>query len=345
MSTGLNQVVIVHGSLESEVPDLSSNTILVIMDVFDEEIYKHLTSKGTPGLVVSDRITKLNFPITADFVGLPLFFESLVNSWDLEEFSRDMPLTYYNFNFLCNKKRINRHLLVKFVEWFEFKHFDYTWSGLGEYFDATPIIDEIERFRLPWVTAEIKSHLLAPVALKSRWLGPVKKNLKNGGANLIHGRQRTVWTRGVGSLISNSAISLITESNGLEKTSVFTEKILFATLGLTFPIWIGGYGQADAFSEMGFDSFNDIINHDYQYCDSLLERCYRAFDDNFEILSNLEAAKEARNNNFDRLIKNRELFFSDRLRNYTDEKISRFDRSVQKIMTNKIIKPFLSFKN
>ena len=46
------------------------------------------------------------------------------------------------FNFLVNKKQINRYLLIKLVEYFKLTRFNYTWSGIGRQFDLTEIIDE-----------------------------------------------------------------------------------------------------------------------------------------------------------------------------------------------------------
>ena len=80
-----------------------------------------------------------------------------------------------------------------------------------------------------------------------------------------------------------SAVALISESADFQKASVFTEKTLYALMALNFPLFIGGYGHADQLTRMGFDVFDDIIDHSYQYKETLFERCYYAFYNNLEL--------------------------------------------------------------
>jgi hypothetical protein len=98
---------------------------------------------------------------------------------------------------------------------------------------------------------------------------------------------------------------LIAESIGEDKIINFTEKTLYPMLGLTFPIWIGGYKQAKLWQQHGFDTFNDVINHDYQHCDNIVERCYLAFEKNLPILTDLDYAKKVKQQHIKRLEQNK----------------------------------------
>jgi len=121
---------------------------------------------------------------------------------------------------------------------------------------------------------------------------------------------REGWDSGLRDMFMTSAISLISESNtGLDRASIFTEKTLHSVFGLNFPIWIGHYGQAEQWERLGYDSFSDVIDHSYQHCDTLVERCYRAIELNLPLLSNRDLAHSLRIQHLDRLLHNRNLVF------------------------------------
>ena len=63
-------------------------------------------------------------------------------------------------------------------------------------------------------------------------------------------------------------------------------------------------GCADAMRGMGLDVFDDIIDHSYQYKPTLIERCYWAFANNLELLTDLQYAHNQRVAHRDRLQRN-----------------------------------------
>jgi hypothetical protein len=205
--------------------------------------------------------------------------------------AEDFP-TEYCFNFMVNKNQTNRYLLIKLVEWFGLNSFDYTWSG-ASHFDCTEILDE-----LPIQPSDLVSHMMKP------GFGIVEKFIQLPAGT--EPNNLAIWNHGLRQLFGKSAVSLITESVGREKLINFTEKTLFSVQALTFPIWVGGYRQAQLWADHGFDTFDDVINHDYQMCDTLVERCHRAFQDNLPILTDLKLAQQLRTQHLDRLIKNKE---------------------------------------
>ncbi|NBO23558.1 PepSY domain-containing protein, partial [bacterium] len=118
------------------------------------------------------------------------------------------------------------------------------------------------------------------------------------------------WQNNLDLNFVQSAVSLISEPHGDLTASVFTEKTIFAIMGLTFPIFVGGVGNADYLKKVGLDVFDDIIDHSYQFLPTLAERCYYALKNNIKILTDLNLAKQLRTKNLDRLLKNRDLLYT-----------------------------------
>jgi hypothetical protein len=294
------------------IKNLSTNDILYITDTINvEKLEKIIKSTGTPGYIVGDN---------AGFVkcDLPIFsvpFRSLDLEWKFLQIQHFLPAntnTKFCFNFIINKVQINRHLCMKLVEWFELSSFAYTWSGVKENFDLSYIINEINQTPQRQWSEKFFLKLLQPISIPPQWVSsPLPIERKTNSSVVNYGSNRWTWKNIFKDLMSESAISLITESQWTQKSCVFTEKTIYAVMALTVPIWIGGYGHAEYFKSMGFDIFEDYINHDYQYQDTLIERCYDAFDLNLGFLNSLNQAQDLRKKLMPRLLANRELMMSD----------------------------------
>jgi hypothetical protein len=222
---------------------------------------------------------------------------------------------HHCFNFMINRKQINRFLLLKLVEWFDLSCYQYTWSGTGQQFDMTRCLHDFDTLADQVDVQTFKSHMLAPVSkISPNFVDKdltVKSNIDNHLFGVKdYGRNDWVWNNVVGDMFERSAVSLISESVQHEKIIIYTEKTLYAMLGLTFPIWVGGYRQADLWKQHGFDVFDDVIDHSYQYRDTLLERCFYALNDNLCILSDLEHARNLKHKHMLRLEQNRSMMQS-----------------------------------
>ena len=171
---------------------------------------------------------------------------------------------------------------------------------------------------------EFRRHVLSPIG---DWFQPTWHDSYTG--KLVSydpaQQQRTlgeVWEGYRSDMISTTAVSLLTEScSWNEPNFVFTEKTFFAVFGLTFPIWVGNHGQADQFEGMGFDTFPDVINHDYQFYPDLFDRVYWAIKLNLPLLTDIDLARTARRQHLPRLISNRAHLFGPE---YLDWLISRY---------------------
>jgi hypothetical protein len=267
---------------------------------------------GIPELIISEahpeypeltqNIPYYYCPTYLEFEANQLVNNIVVNDRDAE----------YCFNFIINKKQINRYLLLKLVEWFDLSSYRHTWSGTGQSFDMTRCLVDFDLFDNQLDICKFRSHMLSPVVKILPHFVDTDLNLNNNikndvGSIVDYGTNVWTWNNVVGDIFSKSAVSLISESISYEKIINYTEKTLYSIAGLTFPIWVGGYKQADLWKQHGFDTFDDVINHDYQYYDTLLERCFYAINDNLQILTDLDYARNKKQQNIERLKQNRSL--------------------------------------
>ena len=302
---------------------IALNNIIYLWDVFESSDLRNIVNEfGAPKLLINDSL-HFNYSIT----DLPIFYypgwlECEIERLKTTAMASDLSSSYC-FNFCINKKQINRYLLIKLVEHFNLTNFDYTWSGLGRSFDMSVIIDEISTMYFP---LELKIKLLAPIDLAAKFIAsPVNLPLKDTDTiwNVEdYGGNVWTWNNGLRDIFSKSVVSLISESVTYDKTIHFSEKTAYAIMGGTFPIWVGGYNQALEWEKLGFDTFSDIINHDYQYKNTLVERCYFAIHDNLKILSDFDYASNLRNMCRSRLVQNQQLLMSELLKKYNNSLVN-----------------------
>lgn len=242
--------------------------------------------------------------------------------------------TNYNFVFNINKKQINRYMLLKLVEWFELDNYTYTWSGIGESFDMNDMINDWNAGKFIYQESEdFKSCMLAPVAIQPRFFTEDGTHI-TVDKNIVTYTTKNVspWQNFLGPMHRESGIALIAESVQFDKCTFFTEKTMYSALGCNFPIWIGGYAQADVWSKIGFDTFDDIIDHSYQYEESLFDRIYMAFKLNLDLLRDYNKIKELRELNMMRLLDNRQKLFDNQLKKYNNNVLKSLDSESQQII-------------
>jgi len=326
--------LLVHPKARStfeDVPSFSQQHVLHINDQFDQNFLDRLLEKGTPRCIISDHYIKTEYN-GVEIIGLPLWLEQQVKFITKDLCWNEKINTDFAFNFMINKKQINRFLCIKLVELFQLTDFDYTWSAVDPTFNMSHVINELNDLgpKSPLDSAS-RSFILQAIQVPKRWVDHVNQMVENSAFSRYGGNAWT-WKNGLDKMFSHSAVSLITESARTEKVSIFTEKTIYAVLGLTFPIWVGGYEQAKEWADIGFDTFDDIIDHSYQSYDTLIERCYYAFANNLHLLSDIDQLRELRLQNKQRLLKNRELLLNNRLGQYVDEQIATLPIDLQQIM-------------
>jgi hypothetical protein len=302
--------------------------LLFIHDnISGQQIMEIIDHYGKPGALISDLYSTAEFALD-----IPVYCCSLRTAMaeqQLQDSSRPTTVsTQHTANFMVNKKQINRFLCMKFVRLFGIDA-DYTWSGSGRSEDLGTILRELGGQLLPLFDAETRSKLLSPLDYEPRWIDitgqtPSDAGLDNYGAN------SRVWDSAVRDIFFNSAVALITESTAYDRVSLFTEKTLFALAGLNFPIWIGAYNQAQVLQSWGFDVFDDIIDHSYQNKPTLIERCFRAFQDNAELLQDKPKTLALRQQHLPRLLANRDLAFSGIFRKHCHSQAGSWPLAIKK---------------
>lgn len=322
--------------------------VLHIYDVFDQKKFNFLTKYSTPKYIVVDHYTNINFR-------LPIYCAPMWLANQIENFKCESQLEITNhntFNFMINKKLLHRSLCIRLIEMFELTDYDYTWSGIGRFSDMSDILDELNQLgtNSP-LTKEQQAFILGPIEIESKFFNkyeesnndsspPMRYNLNRDG-NYSYADIHYAWEQFLKNMFASSAVSLITESHGSMdlESAAFTEKTAFAVLGLNFPIWIGGHNQAEEWKKLGFDVFDDVIDHSYQSRSTLVERCYYAIADNLKILSNRDFAHELRFKYLDRLNANRELLLNKHLTKQCRKIISSWPTDLQQAMPE-ILKRF-----
>jgi len=329
-----------YGRNFDAIDTFTQNHVLHIYDVFSQEYLDKLLTKGTPGYVVSDGFVSAKFQ-NLEIIGLPLVIEFEAKKFVRCEFS-DNFVTNYCFNFMINKKQINRFLCIKLVEWFKLTDFDYTWSGVDRSFNLSSIIHEIDQLgKNSPLSQEARGFIMAPINLEKRFFFESKNDdQRHDNVSVAnYGNNLWAWNHALQNIFTNSAVSLITEPVSYQKASMFTEKTLFSVLGCTFPIWIGGYNQASDWAKLGFDIFDDVVNHSYQTRSTLIERCYFALADNLHLLSDRKKLTELREKHRERLLKNRDFLLGNGISKFVDQQIVAMPADLQQVMPE-IIKRF-----
>lgn len=319
----------------SGLPKFSGQELFHIIDVFSQAYLEHVIDhKGRPGAIISCSVLSMHedHGLGLPFFGLPLWAMGECRLWSQADFDGDLLLiTDHVFNFMVNKKQCSRYILIKLVEIGNYRSFQYTWSGTGRQFDMSQVIIEMDNLAPghPAGSSDFKSRMLAPIDLPTRFIGKTgvlddeaSKKLANGAGHIKHGNIKSTWHGFLKDMFSRSCISLISETGGFDRLAVMSEKTLFAIFGLTFPIWIGNYGEPHSVENLGLDVFNDLIDHSYQWYPTLIERCYWAFELNKTMLNDLAYCRDLRQRHLDRLLANRKFLLEDGLTHYCQKQIS-----------------------
>jgi hypothetical protein len=237
---------------------------------------------------------------------------------------------------MINKKQINRFLCIKFVELFELTKYDYTWSGVDTKFDLSSMLNELDQLgdRSP-LTTQQKSYILSSIQIPPKFIPSAGE--KRSESHITYLSNSWVWNHVVNLMFSGSATSLITESMSFQKGTLFSEKTVFALLGKTFPLWVGGgINQAQEFKKMGFDIFDDVIDHSYQHYTTLIERCYYAFERNLHILSDYDYASKIRESMMPRLEHNQQLIKNKQIDYFCRQQINQWPEELQQAIDYRV---------
>ena len=187
------------------------------------------------------------------------------------------------FNFMINKPRPHRFLLLEMLEEF----------GLTDYCHS-----------LAWQSNSVNN-----ITVTDYRFGPevvMERGVRNGSFCNAQTYQGLLQT----TVFEPTCVSLITEPAYYERETIITEKTLMAMYAGTIPVWVGGWRIPDYLKQAGFDVFDDVVDHSYQNLKDPVDRCRQAIELNLDLLRYFDITKRINWACQDRLKRNVELLES-----------------------------------
>lgn len=169
------------------------------------------------------------------------------------------------FNFMINKPRPHRELLLRLVQEYDLGDFNHSLAWRTNPINNIPVTD----YRIGVETV-------------------MDRGVRNGNIRNARTYQELLQK----SVFEPTCISLITEPAYHERETIVTEKTIMAMLAGTFPIWVGGWRIPEYLNSIGFDTFDDIIDHSYQDLLDPQARCRQAIELNLKLLKDLDSSRQ-----------------------------------------------------
>lgn len=126
----------------------------------------------------------------------------------------------------------------------------------------------------------------------------------------------------------NVFVEIVSETSYTEKAYLLTEKTLNSFYGCNFPIVLTSPGAVAQLREIGFDMFDDIIDHGYDAIENPIDRMYYAITRNLQLLTDAEKTKELWTLCKDRFIKNAEVAKYGMYKYYQDRALTQFSNLI-----------------
>ena len=105
-------------------------------------------------------------------------------------------------------------------------------------------------------------------------------------------------------LYQNSFVEIVSESSFAAPSFLITEKVLNSMYGCNFPIILSGVGAVAHLRDIGFDVFDDVVDHSYDLIANPFDRVISAIEDNKQLLVDPESTKKLWLANKDRFTNN-----------------------------------------
>jgi hypothetical protein len=238
-----------------------------------------------------------------------VFFPSFM-SRECCEFQQQKIITDWNnktkiFNFMINKPRPHRKLLLRMIREYDLVNFTHS---------------------LAW-----RSNPVNDIAVTEYRLGPevvMDLGVRNGSIRNARTYQELLQKN----VFEPSCISLITEPVFHERETIVTEKTIMSMYAGTFPIWVGGWRIPDYLTSVGFDVFADIIDHSYQDLPDPETRCRRALELNLNLLKDLDTVKSLNQQCHSRFETNMRLIQQNRFRALCLEQIEHAQGKLKQVL-------------
>ena len=102
----------------------------------------------------------------------------------------------------------------------------------------------------------------------------------------------------------HSFVEIVSESSFSSPSYLVTEKTLNSMYGCNFPIIMSGAGHVDHLRSIGFDMFDDIVNHSHDTIANPLDRIILAIENNKQLLTDHQYSKSLWSTSIDRFLNN-----------------------------------------
>jgi hypothetical protein len=231
-------------------------------------------------LVVFDHVVQHDDSLKDfDPICMPLYLIGATQQFNQQQIQAYWGNKTHTFNFMINKPRLHREFLLVLISHFELQNYVHTlcWKQVTVSQNLGPYTDQ---FQNATITVPPRQWLLGQENLLDR-------GLQYGHVTNSENYQRFLQQN----VFEPSCVSLITEPAFRERETIVTEKTIMALLGGTLPIWVGGWRIADYMRSLGFDIFDDMVDHTYQNLSDPWDRCYHAVARNLSLLQNLDQVK------------------------------------------------------
>jgi hypothetical protein len=114
----------------------------------------------------------------------------------------------------------------------------------------------------------------------------IKERILHASSSLIDCREQSTnnFKTKLTKFYTNTYVEIITETTCIEPSYLITEKFVNSLFAYNFFIIIGTYGAVSAIRDMGFDVYDDIIDHSYDFEKNPIYRIRKAIDLNYKLL-------------------------------------------------------------
>ena len=259
-------------------------------------------------------------------VTFPRFTAEVCDRFNSQAIQPDWSKKTVAFNFMINKPRVHRNFLLMLIA-----HF-----GLTNYTHS-----------LPWKEKHLGSKRLMALTNNDHYRNIISNNPETTilGTSYVFGKE-DLLDQGLRNgrftnqltydkllrttVFEPSCISLITESLFFEQETRISEKTIMAIYGGTIPIWVGGWRHADRLRDLGFDIFDDVVDHRYQNMPDPLDRCYSAIERNLDLLRDPDRVRQFVQDNQARLEHNLRLCRHDVFSGHLHSQIKKHDKHIQR---------------
>lgn len=329
-------ITVVGSSYQYQGEKLSEPTIIFVRDhhYHEEqqrfpiiELLENSICNPLKHLVVFDHVVQEDDAMSKyNCLYLPLFLANSCREFKHQDINADWSTKTKTFNFMINKVRHNRVFLLMLLEHFKLSNYEYTLCWKNTNVGKPALLRDTTN---PLYQGIINR---AELTIPPRQYLFGTERLLDQGLQYGHLTNSQVYQRFLQkNVFEPTCVSLITEPGFYEQETIVTEKTIMAMLAGTIPIWVGGWRIPDYMKSVGFDVFDDIVDHSYQLLTDPWDRCYYAIERNLKLLSDFDYAKTFLDQNQDRLLKNKQLLDQNCFATICQEKIKDYPE-LQKII-------------